>query len=235
MILILVVTATISAYQLGYTDVILPAIVAVVMVGGFDTAIKSYKKRTFYLSKSGIISGIFIGVLMTPNLLAVIIVAAIAILSKHIIKIKDRHIFNPANFGLLIAGLIGFSTNWWGSFALVPVVIFGVFILYRISKLKMVISFLLAYAFTTTLLLGSIQSFVPLIVNSTILFFAFFMLTEHKTSPFTSKAQIVYGVFTGVLSALLILASQLTGITYLSAYYLNIALAFGNTLAFKIK
>ena len=235
MIFILVVTVAISAYQLGYIEVVLPAMVAVLIAGGLDTAIKSYKKGTFYLSKSGIISGIFIGMLMTPNLPAVIITAAITILSKHIIKIKNRHIFNPANFGLMIAGLIGFGTSWWGSYALVPVVIFGAFILYRISKLKMVISFLIGYAFVTALLFGSIQSFVSLIVNSTILFFAFFMLTEHKTSPYTPKGQIVYGIFTGVLSGLLILTSQLTGIMYLSAYYLNIALAFGNILAFKVK
>ena len=224
-IFILVVTVAISAYQLGYREAILPTMAAVLMAGGLDTAIKSCKKGTFYLSKSGIISGIFIGMLMTPNLPAVVITAAITILFKHIIKIKGRHIFNPANFGLMIAGVIGFGTSWWGSYALVPVVIFGAFILYRTTKLKMVISFLMAYAFATALFVGSIQSFMPLIVNSTILFFAFFMLTEPKTSPYTPKSQIVQGVFMGVLSALLILASQLTGITYLSAYYLNIALA----------
>ena len=235
MIFILVATIAISAYQLDSIEAVLPTIAAVLIAGGLDTAIKSHKKGTFYLSKSGIISGLFIGMLMTPNVPAVVITAAIAILSKHIIKIKNRHIFNPANFGLMIAGLIGFSSSWWGSYTLVPVVIFGAFILYRIPKLKTVISFLIAYAFSTALLFGSIQSFVPLIVNSTILFFAFFMLTEHKTSSFTTKGQIVYGVSTGVLSALLILASQLTGITYFSAYYLNIALAFGNIVAFKVR
>ena len=235
MIFILVVTAAINTYQLGYTEAVLPTIAAVLMAGGLDTAIKSYKKGTFYLSKSGIISGLFIGILMVPSLQAVVIIAAITILSKHIIKIKEGHIFNPANFGLVIAGLIGFGTSWWGSYAVAPVIIFGAFILYRISKLKMTISFLLAYTLLTALILGNIQSFMPLIINGTILFFASFMLTEHKTSPDTTNGQIAYGIFTGVLSALLILISQLTGIEYFSAYHLNIALAFGNILAFKLR
>ncbi len=88
MILILVIIAAISAYQLGYLIGVLQIIVAVVVAGVLDTAIKSYNKGSFYLSKSGIISGIFIGALITPNLLATVIAAAVAILSKHIIKIR---------------------------------------------------------------------------------------------------------------------------------------------------
>jgi Na+-translocating ferredoxin:NAD+ oxidoreductase RnfD subunit len=235
MILILIVTAAVSAWQFNYYEGFLPAIVAVLVAGLLDTGIKSWKKGYLYVSKSGIISGLFVGLLLTPDILFAALASAIAILGKHIIKWKGRHLFNPANFGLLAVGLFGVGTGWWGSYALIPVLVFGLFVLYRVERFTMAVSFLLVYALLTVLLAGNASAFVALIANSTILFFAFFMLTEHKTSPFTRKGQVVYGVFVGLLSAILIYASGFTTISYVSAFYINIALFFGNILAVKVK
>ena len=73
-----------------------------------DLTINYYKKKKLILPDSSIITAFFIATTLSigqPWYIP-IIAGTTAILSKHIIKIKNRHIFNPAVFGLAVVMLL---------------------------------------------------------------------------------------------------------------------------------
>src|SRR3954463_7038542 len=84
--------------------------------------------------------------------------AAVSLLSKHVIRFRGHHIFNPSNFGLVLFFVLLGSTRadplafWWGPmspwmvFALALIVAGGLTILSRIGLLGIAVCFWLAFA-----------------------------------------------------------------------------------------
>ena len=157
--------------------------------------------------------------------------SAVALLSKHVIRIGGRHIFNPSNIGLVLcflllpARLAEPLDFWWSPLttwmvlALVIIVAGGLAILARLRLLSIAIGFWLAFAagigvlalsgheMTARWHLGPIEgaSFWWLLVTSPeILVFLFFMITDPKTIPSGGRARIAYAVSIGLLATLLI-------------------------------
>src|SRR5215212_8762723 len=83
--------------------------------------------------------------------------AAVSLLSKHVIRFRGHHIFNPSNFGLVLCFVLLGSTRadplafWWGPmspwmvFALALIVAGGLTILSRIGLLGIAVCFWLAF------------------------------------------------------------------------------------------
>ncbi len=163
------------------------------------------------IPKSGIVSGLIIGLLIEPSaltvqsLLPVILGAFLAIFLKNIIKIKGDHIFNPANLGLLLTVIILGSTgylSWWGAGPAWLVPLFGLFLVYRLKRLNPAASFLITYFILFTLLdvangklsANTFNQFY----SGTFFFFGFIMVQEPVTAPRGKRARL----FGGVLAAL---------------------------------
>ena len=84
--------------------------------------------------------------------------SAVALLSKYLIRFRGRHVFNPSNFGLVLAFLILGSSRadplefWWGPMsawmvlALAIIVVGGLVILSRLGLLVIAVSFWIAFA-----------------------------------------------------------------------------------------
>ena len=84
--------------------------------------------------------------------------AGVSLLSKHLIRVKDRHIFNPSNFGLVLFFLVLGSSRaepldfWWAPMsdwmllALVIIVAGGFAILARLRLLGIAVLFWLTFA-----------------------------------------------------------------------------------------
>ena len=84
--------------------------------------------------------------------------AAVSLLSKYVIKLRGRHIFNPSNFGLVLCFLILGKNRadpldfWWGpmspwmALALVIIVAGGLAILLRLRLIGIAVGFWLAFA-----------------------------------------------------------------------------------------
>src|SRR5215475_9207052 len=84
--------------------------------------------------------------------------SAVALLSKHVIKWRGEHIFNPSNIGLVLCFLILPRTKanpldfWWGpmsfwlALALAVIVAGGFTILSRLKLLRVAIGFWLSFA-----------------------------------------------------------------------------------------
>ncbi len=157
--------------------------------------------------------------------------AAVALLSKYVIRYRGRHIFNPSNFGLVLCFLLLGSAHadplefWWAPFspwlvlALVIIVAGGFAILLRLHLLSIAIWFWVAFATGMAVLAASGHEMTArwhlgpitgwsfwwvLVTSPEILVFLFFMITDPKTVPDGRTGRRVYAIGVGLLAVLLI-------------------------------
>lgn len=189
--------------------------------------LKIRKIKPFFLSAS-IVTGIIIAILNSPknSWLEAIFIIFLAIASKHLIKIKNRHIFNPAAFGLFFGSLL-FRTPiaWWSvsSFFLLLLFLPGYVSIFRSRKFNIILSFFAVYNLFTFFIIKRINIFDPVII-----FFALVMLPEPMTSPNRPMKQIFFGVTVAIITIIL---SYLTNISDL----LTASLLIGNFLFLKFR
>ncbi len=157
--------------------------------------------------------------------------AAVALLSKYLIRFRGRHLFNPSNIGLVIC-FLALGKNradpldfWWApmstwmALALVIIVAGGLVILSRLQLLGIAVGFWVAFtagigvlalsghAMTARWHLGEISGgyfWRILVFSPEVLVFLFFMITDPKTIPDGRVERRVYAVGVGLLAALLI-------------------------------
>jgi Na+-transporting NADH:ubiquinone oxidoreductase subunit NqrB len=161
--------------------------------------------------------------------------AAVSILSKHLIRLGGRHIFNPSNFGLVACFLILGESRaepldfWWGPMdawmvaALAIIVLGGFAILGRLRLLHVAAAFWLTLAAGLALLtvtghamsarwhIGPVTGHYfwwVLVTSPEILVFLFFMISDPKTIPQTRRMQVAYAVAVGILATVLIAAAK---------------------------
>ena len=160
-----------------------------------------------------------------------VVTAAVSLLSKYTIRVGNRHIFNPSNFGL-VACLLFFGSQytnpqdlWWGPMTpglvltLGIIVVGGLLVVRELRMLPMVIAFWIAFAAFVGIIAehghcisarwhnGPIcgSSFWTLLISSPeILVFIFFMMTDPKTAPRGQWARAGYGVSLAFVTALLV-------------------------------
>src|ERR1700758_358832 len=157
--------------------------------------------------------------------------AAVSLLSKHVIRWRGEHIFNPSNIGLVLCFLLLGRTRaapldfWWGpmsawlAIALAIIVAGGFLILRRLKLLRVAIGFWITFAVVIGILalaghtmiarwhLGPISGFQlwwVLITSPEVLVFLFFMITDPKTAPRSPGARLAYAISLGLLAGVLI-------------------------------
>jgi len=177
--------------------------------------------------------------------------AAVALLSKYLIRFRGRHVFNPSNFGLVLCFLLLGPERadplefWWGpmsawmALALAIIVLSGLAILSRLRLLEIAVGFWLAFAAGLAVLaasghqmtarwhLGPVEGWElwrVLVFSPEILVFLFFMITDPKTIPAGRTGRRAYAVGIGVVAVLLI-APQTTEFAAKVAVLAALALA----------
>lgn len=200
------------------------------------------RKRKLFIPFASITTGLIIALIANTgaNWFQLAIICAVAMTSKNFIRISNRHIFNPAGFGLFFGGLIfNLPVSWWGvSFQSFQFSVFSLqqlwpFLIlispalvsaYRMKRFVSILSFALTYGLTSQTL--------TVFTDPTMLFFSFVMLPEPMTSPADYKRQAMYGVVVGVLSYLM---SANNFIAELLPDVLIPALLLGNLIFFKFR
>ncbi len=221
----------------------------------FDLLITWTGKKQLFVPFGGLVTGIILSMLITPDASVVYIVAtaAIAILSKHYLRISGKQVFNPAGFGLFVSSII-FSQHvtWWGvafqSVSYLNSIQFLVFLIlllpllitgYRLRRFPGSATFLVTYAFLSQFLSRgwSWISLLQNLLNPTLIFFAIVMLPEPKTSPGKIKIQFWYGLAIAAIIYLLTLSnlSQFLTSHGLLPDILLLALLISNLCFFKFK
>ena len=131
--------------------------------------------------------------------------AVIAIGSKFLVRFRDKHIFNPANVALVSLMLLSdgawVSSGQWGSAAIgaFGLACLGFLVLTRAKRAETTIAFLCAYGamlFGRAIWLGDPLA-IPLhqLQNGALLIFAFFMISDPKTTPDAPLGRMLFALF----------------------------------------
>ena len=126
----------------------------------------------------------------------------IAIGSKFLVRVRGKHVFNPANAALVSLMLLSdrawVSSGQWGSAAIGAFALscLGFLVLTRAKRAETTIAFLGCYAallFGRALWLGDPLA-IPLhqLQNGALLIFAFFMISDPKTTPDAAAGRVLF-------------------------------------------
>jgi Na+-transporting NADH:ubiquinone oxidoreductase subunit NqrB len=144
-------------------------------------------------------------ILKSTYLLTLVIAAVVAISAKFILRIKKKHLFNPANFGIIfsitILGDAWISPGQWGSSALFlfALSVLGGIVLMKIGRLETSLVFLgslflMEYARTVLYQGWEMDVLLHKFSSGTLLLFTFFMITDPMTIPNSRKARVLWSV-----------------------------------------
>ena len=201
----------------------------IVFTGILDVIGKYLKMKRIIFPKTGMISGMLIGGILSPtsSIAQLALACLMAMLSKHAVRLWNRNVFNPATFGILSSIVVlGASPAWWIASNAYAVAILGFLILAKLSKYSVFISFLLAMLVALVLTGVASANLVNIITTQFIIFFAMFMLTEPRTSAYKDLGVILYGGIVGLISGALFLA--------MPSAFLFIALLTGNVASLAL-
>jgi len=184
-----------------------------------ELALTYRESRRLVAPLSATITALSLGLLLrTYDWLPFAVAGCAGIASKHLLRIEGRHVFNPSNFGLVLALALFPDTahvmvaEWGSSWGMVFVLLnCAFFIGFRVRRFHLAAAFLGSYAVfaaATALGQGAAPAALPLylaneLTSGAVLVFAFFMMTDPKTSPRTVMTRVIYGALTAALAFLL--------------------------------
>lgn len=204
------------------------SLIAAVITDSFITYLKTKK---IIVTESSIVSGLIVGyVIASDQYWWIISLGSIfAIISKHFIRFKTRHIFNPAGFGILLTILIfNASTQWKGTYIWYIVIPAGIYFIWKIKKLELVASYFIA-----SFILFGAQAAILHTAFSNIsgyfsYFFIFIMMIEPMTTPIYKRGKIIFGAGVAIMIFLLYQAKLTIDTELLALLCLNLTVPFLN-------
>jgi enediyne biosynthesis protein E5 len=229
-----------SGASTGWPLVIPHVLAALAGASLLELLIVGIGRRRLIWPSGALLSGLIVAFVLGPlePHWVTFTVAALATVSKHVIASKQGHVFNPAALALVVSvPLFGTGQSWWGALANAPafwlilLLAGGAFILERLNKFPLALSFLGVYfgLFAFAGLVGPArvaEMFRMPFVNAAC-FLACFMLTDPPTSPGKRDDQVWFGGLVAIVAAV----AQLAGV---GQTYLLVGLLAGNlTLAIR--
>ncbi len=160
---------------------------------------------------SAYISGISVGILLrSPAYWPYALCSLISITSKYALRIKDRHIWNPSNFGVsamlfLAPATVASLSIQWGNYLLPMVVIWilGFVIVWRVRRLHITATYVISFFAFAFLRSGVLhqpwQAEVAPITGPMYQLFIFFMITDPKTTVRSKRGQCLVAFLIAVV------------------------------------
>jgi len=205
-------------------------LLAIVTSIGVELTLGRIFYRKWLHPASAYITGISVGILVrSPAFWPYALCSAISITSKYVLRVKDRHIWNPSNFGIsvmlfLAAGTVASLSIQWGNYLWPMLVIWGlgsviIARLHRFHITGIYVASFIGFAFVRSWMTGSpwLAEVAP-ITGPMYQLFIFFMITDPKTTVRTKRGQCIV-VF---LVALLEMILRLGQVVYAPFYALFI-------------
>lgn len=171
---------------------------------GTQYAWDNIKERPKSGWKSALITALGLCLLLkSGSLLTLALAGVVAISSKFIFRIKGKHLFNPANFGIIISIILlqdaWISPGQWGSSALFLFIlsVFGGIVLMKIGRLETSIVFLISlflmeYGRTILYQGWGLDVLLHKFSSGTLLLFACFMITDPMTIPNSRISRVIW-------------------------------------------
>jgi enediyne biosynthesis protein E5 len=179
---------------------------------------------------SAYITGISVGILIrSPAIWPYALCSVISIMSKYVLRIKDRHLWNPSNFGIcvllfLAPETVAALTIQWGNYKwpLIVIWVLGSIIIWRAKRFHIcatyVISFF-AFAFLRSWITGdTVWAEIAPITGPMYQLFIFFMITDPKTTVRSKTWQCIVAFCVALAEMLL----RLNQVVYAPLYALFI-------------
>ncbi len=164
---------------------------------------------------SAYISGISVGILIrSPFVWAYALTAWISILSKYVLRYRDRHLWNPSNFGVsavlfLAPETVSLLSVQWGNaiWPMAVIWVLGFAIVWRVGKLHIsatyVASFVVFGVLRAAITGQPVLATLAPITGPMYQLFIFFMMTDPKTTVRSRKGQIAVVVMVAFVEALM--------------------------------
>jgi Na+-translocating ferredoxin:NAD+ oxidoreductase RnfD subunit len=190
--------------------------VAVLSACLLDVALTAWTTRQLVFPLSAYITAMSVAILLESYDWRVFVVApAWGILSKYLLRDGTRHIFNPSNFGIVMALLFmhGVASvapgSQWGADYRVAVVIIGLglMMMTRLRRLDLSLAWLGGYVVMglarMALGQGGLVFALGPMTGAEFALFTFSMLPDPKTSPPTRGGRIAWGISLAVTDGVL--------------------------------
>jgi hypothetical protein len=167
---------------------------------------------------SAYITGISVGILVrSPFIWPYVFASLISIVSKYVLRLGGRHIWNPSNFGVSVVLFLAPATVTllsiqWGNtiWPMAIIWLLGFVIVWRVGRLHVsaayVVSFFV-FAFVRSAITGNPwQAAIAPITGPMYQLFIFFMVTDPKTAVRTKRGQVIVVVLVAFVEMLFRLA-----------------------------
>ncbi|MCW5959451.1 MAG: hypothetical protein KIS76_04765 [Pyrinomonadaceae bacterium] len=185
----------------GILESFLQTAVAILTSIIFEIVLSKITLNKFPHLASAYISGISVGILVrSPDIYwTFALCAAISITSKYVLRVKDRHIWNPSNFGIcamlfLAPYAVASLSIQWGNnlYAMAVIWILGSVIIYRLKRFHITLTYVISFfvfSYFRSLYTGDpyFAEIAP-ITGAMYQLFIFFMITDPKTTVRYSKS-----------------------------------------------
>jgi enediyne biosynthesis protein E5 len=164
---------------------------------------------------SSYISGISVGILVrSPFLWPYFFASLISILSKYVLRINGRHLWNPSNLGVsavlfLAPQTVSLLSIQWGNnlWPMAVIWLLGFAIVWRVGRLHVsasyVVSFLVFALIRSAITGNPWQSTIAPITGPMYQLFIFFMVTDPKVAVRSKLGQVVVVVLVAFVEMLL--------------------------------
>lgn len=163
---------------------------------------------------SALITGLSLTLLLRTDSTSLVIVAGLlAIASKFLVRIRGKHLFNPANFAIvslmLATDRAWISTGQWGSATIgaLTIACLGFLVLSRARRAGTTLAFLCTFAgllLARALWLGDpLTLVVHHLQNGALMVFAFFMISDPKSTPDSAAGRAVFGATVALLAVVI--------------------------------
>ena len=164
--------------------------------------------------KSAMITSLGLSLLLRADHYSTMVLAGfLAILSKFLFQVEDKHFFNPANFGIIAVLLLSrdawVSPGQWGDDGWYALLFAGTggLVLKRVGRWDTTAAFLAMYALLEALrniwLGWTWDVFCHRLMSGSLLLFALFMLTDPRSIPNARSSRLVWAACIAVLTFIL--------------------------------
>ncbi len=195
----------------GYEKILVAIGTAIVAEGALQRLVHGRWPRLASAYTTGISVGILIrSLLLWPFALG----SLISITSKYVLRFRGRHLWNPSNFGVcamlfLAPFAVAPLSVQWGNYLWPMLVIWmlGLFILWRLKRLHITATYVVAFFLFA--FLRSQTTGAPFLAEASPItgpmyqLFAFFMITDPRTTVASTRGRCAVAFLVAVVEALL--------------------------------
>jgi len=152
--------------------------------------------------------------LRTDQLAWSVLAGLIAIGSKFVLRINGKHVFNPANFAIVVLALsatgVWISPGQWGAASWFAVILAALGLMVTGKAKRWDVSLMYLSSFAAILIGRALWYGDPLAIplhqlqSGALLIFAFFMISDPMTTPNARPARLIHAVLTAAVGAFIV-------------------------------